>query len=159
MLQKFAVTDLTDGKVYRCHGCKKVKSSHEFYAHARKKICPVRLCRTCKRKEWRSLRSRVATRFSLVKSSAKKHHREFALTMEQFDELTSHQCTYCDGDLPISGSGLDRLDNTGGYTIKNVVPCCAACNRIRSDYFSVEEMQVIVGSAVKRVREYRQGKV
>ena len=30
-------------------------------------------------------------------------------------------------------NGIDRLDNTRGYTIDNCVPCCTRCNTIKLD--------------------------
>jgi|SRR5579864_1758038 len=33
----------------------------------------------------------------------------------------------------ITYSGLDRIDNTGGYELKNVVPACKYCNFARND--------------------------
>jgi hypothetical protein len=56
-----------------------------------------------------------------------------------FTELTQRDCHYC-GAKPTTESriargvtsyvynGLDRLNNALGYTLGNVVPCCATCN-------------------------------
>jgi hypothetical protein len=46
--------------------------------------------------------------------------------LEKFQQA----CDYC-GFIPTDGeslNGLDRVDNGGGYTDANTVPCCGACN-------------------------------
>lgn len=80
---------------------------------------------------------------------ALKSGKEFNLSMEEFKELTKRRCHYCgiEPALVIKSksshseyvyNGLDRLDSSRGYTPDNVVPCCAVCNRMKSDYSSVE---------------------
>lgn len=84
----------------------------------------------------------IASMRSLIgnyKKNAKKRGFEYNLTEEQFRKLTQKSCHYC-GTLPsnvsnqkrcngaYSYNGLDRIDNTKGYTIDNVVPCCRMCN-------------------------------
>jgi hypothetical protein len=50
-------------------------------------------------------------------------------------------CTYCHGPLNPTSTGLDRLDNTGGYVTGNVVPSCGPCNVVREAYrFTPMEM-------------------
>lgn len=53
-------------------------------------------------------------------------------------------CTYC-GVEPTAAShhqsyngqwkfnGLDRVDSGKGYVLDNVQPCCAMCNKLKSD--------------------------
>jgi hypothetical protein len=75
-------------------------------------------------------------------SGARRRNLAFELNKEQFRELTSKNCFYC--NLPpkqkmknsantgeIVYNGLDRVDNTKGYTIDNVVPCCKKCNHAK----------------------------
>ena len=65
----------------------------------------------------------------------------FELTKEQFKKITSSCCYYCNrppksniktitrrlnGDYFYNG--IDRVNNTLGYTIQNSVPCCKTCN-------------------------------
>ena len=56
------------------------------------------------------------------------------LTERQVGALIFNNCHYC-GAEPSNGignskySGLDAVDNLGGYTADNVVPCCLKCNR------------------------------
>ena len=42
------------------------------------------------------------------------------------------------------GVGLDRLDNSKGYVLDNVVPCCDKCNRLKHMNISKDEMLAIV---------------
>ena len=65
-------------------------------------------------------------RFSYYKTAARKRGLLFALTFKQFMTFWRKDCHYC-GD-PIETIGLDRVDNTQGYTLANVVPCCGYCN-------------------------------
>lgn len=77
--------------------------------------------------------------------------REFTLTVEEYDRLRTGACYYCHGHLArIPGvGGLDRIDNTKGYTIDNVLPCCAICNVTRGNRFTVEETVVMIAALVK----------
>lgn len=63
---------------------------------------------------------------------------EFSLTKEKVLELTQSNCKYCDleplqcykinsGEKYIY-NGIDRVNNTLGYTEENSVPCCKMCN-------------------------------
>ncbi len=70
-------------------------------------------------------------RYSQYKRSAKKRGLPFELTEEQFASLWQKNCSYC-GD-PIETIGLDRINNTKGYVLDNVVPCCDTCNRMKLD--------------------------
>ena len=63
---------------------------------------------------------------------------KFDLSIEQFKQITTQNCFYC-GNPPtaiirpnVDGAyiynGIDRKDNTIGYTIENCVSCCKFCN-------------------------------
>ena len=69
----------------------------------------------------------------------------FDLTKDQFKALTKLPCKYC-GSKPNhsikshTGStgcyiynGIDRIDNTLGYTSVNSVTCCEICNKAKRD--------------------------
>ena len=78
------------------------------------------------------------------RTGAKNRGLAWELTEEEFDRLTSQDCYYC-GSPPgrvkksdrkyVSGdfiyTGIDRIDNSLGYTLGNVVPCCTICNRAK----------------------------
>ena len=76
--------------------------------------------------------------------SAKYSERIFTLTEEQFINIITKNCTYC-GQPPKSKrlrykiendflfNGIDRVDNSVGYTIENCVPCCKMCNLAKSN--------------------------
>jgi len=77
-----------------------------------------------------------------MKGSAKKRGHKWQLTREQVRHLTKQPCYYCGVEPsqihqyrrsePYVYNGLDRVDNTKGYTIDNVVPCCFTCNTAKS---------------------------
>lgn len=73
------------------------------------------------------------------RSAARRHGRSFELTKTQFHDLTSSNCYYCDAppssrmeykkcNGPYVYNGIDRADNTKGYTLDNARPCCKRCN-------------------------------
>jgi len=82
--------------------------------------------------------------FRDYKRIAKIRGHTFNLTEEQFAKLIKQDCHYC-GAKPnnvakqnkCNGSytynGLDRVDNTKGYTLDNVVPCCITCNMAKGE--------------------------
>lgn len=97
----------------------------------------------------------VAGRFGSCKSAQKRRGKEWAIPRELFAKLILMPCTYCGGPLPTSAAGLDRLDNSKGYTPENVTPCCAICNYARRDQFTVDEMLRHIGPAVRAIRAER----
>jgi len=84
------------------------------------------------------------------KKRAKYDDISFDIEYEDFISLTKRTCEYC-GRIPSnviepqnknSGSyiynGVDRRDNTKGYTKDNCITCCEICNRAKKD-LSLEE--------------------
>ena len=82
------------------------------------------------------------TLLDYYKSSARKRNHEFNLTEIEFRELTKSNCFYCgiepkqivkrkDYSVYIY-NGIDRKDNTKGYTLDNSLSCCGTCNYSKS---------------------------
>ena len=78
-------------------------------------------------------------RYQTYLVGAKKRGYEWGLSFEQFIDITTKPCTYCgappetrprsNGLMSEQGSsGIDRVDNSIGYVIGNVTPCCSWCN-------------------------------
>ena len=83
--------------------------------------------------------------FNAVFNVYKNNRRglKFNLTEKEFRKLTSANCNYC-GATPrrisksmASGTyiynGIDRVDNSAGYILRNCVSCCAICNIAKRD--------------------------
>lgn len=112
------------------------------------------MCNSCYNKLWREknaskvleYRQTDETRFICAKSKAKSRGIEWLLTIEEYKTLCNKECFYCSnqiGKQVTSSSGLDRIKNDLGYQIDNVVACCEACNRIRNEVLSSEEMKQV----------------
>jgi hypothetical protein len=57
---------------------------------------------------------------------------EFSLTKEQFETTIQQNCYYCKKETTsIHLNGIDRKNNTIGYTIENCVSCCSECNYMK----------------------------
>jgi len=97
------------------HGGKAPRDSEEF----------KQLLRDCRNKYSRTAKGR----YQHLKASAKNTHREVSITLVELEDIRLNPCHYCSGPLPICGHGLDRLDNTKGYTKENIAPCCRYCNQ------------------------------
>jgi len=81
--------------------------------------------------------------FYSYQKSARGRSYEWHLTKDQFRELTKQSCNYCGikpsneywGHPSCNGphvcNGIDRVDNSRGYVLGNVVPCCSICNNAK----------------------------
>lgn len=100
-----------------------------------------------------SYQKTVRGRFNFSKNRAKKQNKEFTLSLEDYTGLLNKPCFY-DGVSLFGeyGIGLDRIDNSKGYTKENVLPCCGACNKIRGNNLTVEEM-IAVANLLKSMRQ------
>lgn len=71
-------------------------------------------------------------RYNKYLNNARYKNRTFDLDIEEFDLLTKQPCFFCGGySSEFNGefyTGLDRIDDRGGYSIKNCRPCCDVCN-------------------------------
>lgn len=68
-------------------------------------------------------------RYAKYKGSAKEKNIFFDLTYKEFLSFWGKPCFYCNS--PIKLIGLDRIDNTKGYIINNIVSCCQDCNYMK----------------------------
>lgn len=102
---------------------------------------------------------------------AKSRGLEFNLSLEFFAQITKKNCAYC-GVSPKQKSpktsasqredtkqhqvyiynGIDRVDNSKGYTEDNCAPCCKFCNYTKKTHTKEEFMDWIL-----RVVEFNAG--
>jgi 5-methylcytosine-specific restriction endonuclease McrA len=80
--------------------------------------------------------------FYRYKRDAARRGLNFALSRDEFLEITGRDCFYC-GKIPATlqhskeafggytYNGIDRVDNHCGYVIDNCVTCCPACNQVK----------------------------
>ena len=103
------------------------------------------------RKESRSPNTIEKTIFRGYRTGALSRGHVFELTLKEVEKLLYSDCTYC-GDSPndikyfntknngkdathfIFTNGIDRVDNTKGYTLENCVTCCKMCNQLKSNH-------------------------
>lgn len=77
--------------------------------------------------------------FGLYQKLAAERNLLFTLSRKQFEDLILGCCFYC-GIIPnqwgckkdVLHHGIDRVNNTKGYTIDNCVSCCKTCNCAKS---------------------------
>lgn len=142
-------------RTYRCD-CGKIQivQSHSVRSG---KSTGCRKCEGLRRRRpnnylaWAYLRNSYTT-------NAKRRGLCWTLSDEQFVEITSLGCFYC-GVPPkqmirrkhavYKYNGLDRKDNTEGYTTSNVVSCCKICNFAKRD-LSYERFMQWIQLLVKR---------
>jgi len=77
--------------------------------------------------------------YSKFINDAEKRNIVVNLTEEEFNNIKKLPCKYCNKKTEINHSnGIDRINSSENYNIKNCVPCCANCNYLKRSY-SVDE--------------------
>ena len=87
-------------------------------------------------------------------SNAKKRSLDCTLTKEEFIELFSSNCYYCNAKpsrvykkdrirTEYIYNGIDRTNNDKGYITGNVVSCCTSCNYMKGEYSKEEFIDII----------------
>lgn len=84
--------------------------------------------------------SKPRSRYSQLTYLANRRKLAMEIPYEAFCELIQLPCHYCGDRINEQGSGLDRVDNSKGYLLTNVVTCCGLCNKVKRDYFTYMEM-------------------
>ena len=115
------------------------------------------------RKEWgQSGFNRV---YLAYKKSARLRKYGFDLSKKEFIEIVTKPCIYCGAKLTsckeakgqygeFRYTGIDRYNNKVGYTLKNSVPCCAVCNRIKSNT-DIDILFIHLNKMIKKIDRYR----
>lgn len=81
--------------------------------------------------------------------NAKRKSLSFDLTEDQFTALIRSPCYYC-GSLPSPTNGVDRKENSLGYTPTNSAPCCSICNYAKRDMCEISFL-----TWVNRIHEHQ----
>lgn len=120
---------------YRKRNLKKVQTQQlkAYHANRDKKLATMR-------KHKYSPKGRL----SALIYNCKLISRECSLTLQEYSDLLAKSCYYCEEPLPPSRcTGLDRIDNSKGYSIDNVLPCCGDCNILRMHKLTVDEAKLL----------------
>ena len=88
-------------------------------------------------KRWRDKSPKGLRRLYIA--SAKKRNIVFDIIEEEFTKLINDDCFYCGQSAIPKRNGIDRVDNTKGYVLENLVPCCFKCNQLKGK-LSVAEL-------------------
>jgi hypothetical protein len=72
-------------------------------------------------------RNPVAFSWANSKKTAQRKGYVWELSSEQFEQLILSDCVYCAAP-PAPVNGVDRRDNSQGYTVENSTTACAQCN-------------------------------
>jgi hypothetical protein len=89
--------------------------------------------------------SGLTTLFHNYRNGAIHRGYAFDLSREEFAEMTKLNCFYCGvepsqavrvkaGKQHYLYNGVDRIDNTQGYTMTNCVTCCGTCNSMKNTH-------------------------
>ena len=98
------------------------------------------------------LRRTVKRKYHRVKADAKVRKINFNISFEEFSNIVTKPCYYCNGELATSaGSSLDRINNDKsiGYIVENVLPCCGRCNQTRNVHWTVEETKFMIQAVLE----------
>lgn len=94
----------------------------------------------------------LKARFRRGKHSAESRNIPWLISFDQFCQIISCPCFYCQNILgkPVETSaGLDRINNDLEYFADNLVSCCNICNRIKNQYLNCQETLVAIQAIIK----------
>lgn len=123
-------------------------------------------CKLCYNKYKRDntpLEDKLINVYKSYTKSAKDRGHNFNLPLKDAIRLFKSNCTYCNslpsnikvrGKQVIPYQGIDRINNSLGYTEDNVVPCCAMCNYMKGTLSHTEFLnQIKLISNVQRLSQ------
>lgn len=114
--------------------------------------CGLKDCKNPHNKGIRSINTTYNSMFYAYKKGANDRGFTFELTIDEFKGFLHKNCYYCNSEpsslyqiknsktgevragIPVTYNGIDRIDNTLGYTMSNSITCCDICNKMKRDY-------------------------
>lgn len=125
----------------RCSGCRKLKNNEEFQ--------DLKTCKDCRHRQKHF--DAIEPRLRQYKASALRRNLGWDLSDEYAKHILKMPCLYCSYSEPNQVNGIDRLDNTRGYTEDNTCSCCSQCNYMKGT-LSAEEF---ISKCICVARMYR----
>jgi hypothetical protein len=151
VLDKYEIRKSKAGKKRTCWLCRCECGREKFVISGQLTFGSTTQCKNCAMRDEYGASARK-TVLNGYKKEAEERGYSWLLSDEQFDQITKQNCKYCGigpsnvrdlkyGNGSFIYSGIDRLDNSRGYEIDNVAPCCRICNRAKdvrsvSDFIS-----------------------
>ncbi len=141
----------------RRYRARKREENPEWYKREKEKACarahqryhgPIgyhsnrKFRENAKRASRKHSKTSLRARFTQYRGQARRKGREFALSFEEACALFERPCAYCGLNPPLH-NGIDRVDNTKGYILTNVVPCCSECNFAKHAYTRAQFLQKV----------------
>lgn len=156
---------LTSGRKYLCRcscGSEKTVALSDLMHKKSTK------CYSCAQKIWKE-QSSIRTKspyerlYEVYKKNADRASREFSLDFVDAILLFTSDCHYClaspqspaprsDGEFFYNG--IDRKDNSVGYTKENSVACCTICNMAKRGY-DYEKFVAWIQGAADRIATHK----
>lgn len=102
-------------------------------------------CKECHKIKTKAWRISVDARYKKLLGNKQLRGLATNISKEDYTNLISSPCYYC-GKITLGveqGGGLDRLDNSKGYTLDNVVACCSECNCMRMHHYTSDEFKIV----------------
>ena len=100
-------------------------------------------------------RQTVVYKVSQYKANALKRKRCWELSDEDACSMMLDTCYYCGQDASEKLLGIDRKNNSLGYSYENSVPCCKECNFMKGRIFD----DVSVVQHARKMVEYNDNKI
>jgi hypothetical protein len=72
--------------------------------------------------------------YNVYSRTARDKRLDFDLSFNDFDNIVSEPCYYCDVIQDKGFNGIDRKDSNIGYTLDNCVSSCTMCNFMKGSY-------------------------
>lgn len=137
------------GITHECRACSLLRAQYKTPEKLSEKSKYDKMRYENYRKNLKINRENNPTKFRLssYKSSDKKFGRECDLTNEFLISILFKPCYYC-GHTDSPCNGLDRIDNSVGHKMNNVVTCCSLCNMTRGDRFTHQEFKEFIAPSI-----------
>jgi hypothetical protein len=127
-----------------CTRCNLEKPVDQFYYQNGK---PKSVCKACTISRITKNSSTEEGRYIHAQAVAKNRKKAWLINKEDYIYLIRQPCFYCNDLLDSTnktGIRLDRLDNSKGYIIGNIISCCTFCNYLRGDLLTPDETKALV---------------
>jgi len=123
----------------------------------------MKVCKDCQR--YKNIQGNCSVKRKRKKSPQNLISQEEFLSWIKSNPRNCFYCGICEEDLSklfiysqigllVESLGVDRINSEKDYTLDNIALCCLACNKVKSNCFSQDEM-FSLGKVISEIWENR----